>query len=142
MNSLRALSSRASRRCISLKVAGELADLVAALDRDRRREVALGDLLRRRLEPAQALRVRPGREPARRQRGEQRDHAGDQDLAPDQRDVVVDVGERRSRARRPSAAASAGDSGTAASPMPLRRRPARRAGLGAGRSPPRLAAAG
>ena len=33
---------------------------------------------------------------SRRQRGEQRDRPGDQDLAADQRDVVVDVGERRS----------------------------------------------
>ena len=36
MNSLRALSRRASRFCISLKRQRELADLVGGVDRDRR----------------------------------------------------------------------------------------------------------
>ena len=74
MNSLRALSSRASRRCISLKVAGQLADLVGALDRDRGGEVALGDLSRPppRAAPRRFACAR-GRQPARRQRREQRD---------------------------------------------------------------------
>ena len=80
----------------------ELADLVGGVDRDRVREVAVGDLLGRRLEPAQAARVRARDQPARRQRREQRDPPGDQDLAADQGDVVLDVGEIRGEDRDPA----------------------------------------
>ena len=69
----------------------QLADLVRGVDRDRRREVAVGDLLGGLLEAAQPARVRAGDEIAGTERGEQGDAAGDEDLAADQRDVVVDV---------------------------------------------------
>ena len=71
----------------------QLSDLVVGVDRDRAREVAVGNLLGRLLEPPQAPRVRAGDEPAGTERREQRDHPRDQDLAADQGDVVVDVGE-------------------------------------------------
>ena len=72
----------------------ELADLVAGVDRDRGREVTVGDLLRRPLEPPQPPRVGARDEPAGAERGEQRDRAGDQDLPPDQGDVVLHLLER------------------------------------------------
>ncbi len=93
MNSLRALSRRREPLLHLVERARELADLVGRVDRDRRVEVAPGDLLRRLLEPAQALRVRARREPAGRERREQRDQSGDHDLAPDEGDAVVDVRE-------------------------------------------------
>ena len=66
MNSLRALSSTRETLLHLVERDRELADLVGGVDRDRGREVAVGDLLGRRLEPAQAARVRAGDEPARR----------------------------------------------------------------------------
>ena len=71
---------------------------------------------RGRLEPAEPLRVRPGGDPARRQRGRAARSPGDQDLAPDQGDVVVNVGERGREDRHPARPPPA-DSGTAASPV-------------------------
>ena len=87
----------------------ELADLVGALVRDRRREVALGDLLRGLLQPVEALGVRAGGEPSRRQRQDQRDPSGDQDLTPDQGHRVVHVAERRRGDGDPAGMAVDGD---------------------------------
>ena len=56
MNSLRASSSRASRRCISLKALRQLAQLVLGVDRDRLGEVAGRDLAGRALEALHAAR--------------------------------------------------------------------------------------
>ena len=99
---LAGLSSRARRFCISLKVRASWPTSSVESIRDRGREVALGDLLGGRLQPAQPPRVRPSGEPARRQRRRQGDRAGDQDLAPDQRHVVVHVVERRREHRDPA----------------------------------------
>jgi hypothetical protein len=95
MNSLRALSSRGEALLHLVERACELTHLVRALVRDPRREVALGDLLRRLLQAVQALGVRPGGEPARGQRGQQGDRPRDQDLALDQGHRVVDIREGR-----------------------------------------------
>ena len=94
----------------------ELADLVGGVDRDRVREVAVGDLLGGALEPAQAAGVGAGDQLAGAERGEQRDRSGDQDLAADQRDVVVDVGRGRWRRLRSSVGWPSSSSGTAVSP--------------------------
>ena len=75
MNSLRAWSSRASLRCISLKATRELAELVLGVDRDRVGEVARRDLAGRALEALDAPREHARRVVAARHRDDQRDHA-------------------------------------------------------------------
>ena len=72
----------------------ELAELVVGVGADRVREVARRDLARGVLEPADALRQRARHEVAGQQRDHERDPAGDQDLAPDQRDAALDLVER------------------------------------------------
>ena len=102
MNSLRALSRRREALLHLVEGHRELADLVGRVDRDRGGEVAVGHLLGGLLEPAQAARVRTRHEPAGAQRREQRDRPRDEDLAPDQGDVVVDVVEAGRKDRDPA----------------------------------------
>ena len=95
MNCLRARSSRASWRCMSSNAARELAELVVGVGADRAREVARRDLARGALEPPDALRrARAPRGSRPSTRDHERDAAGDQDLAADQRDVALDLVER------------------------------------------------
>ena len=95
MNSLRALSSTARRFCISLKVIASWPTSSAestgiGFEKSPSATFSAAASSRRR---RRAMRARD--QPARRQRREQRDPPGDQDLAADQRDVVLDVGEIR-----------------------------------------------
>ena len=106
MNSLRALSSRA-RLLHPIERHRELSNLVGGVHGDRDREVALGDLLGGRLEPAQAPGVGARREKTGEQRREDGDRARDQDLAADQRHRVVDLVERVREDRHPAGLAAA-----------------------------------
>ena len=94
MNFLRADSSCASWRCISLKATASWPSSSRGVDRDRVLEVARGDLLGRELESLDPLRQRAGHEVAADQREQQRDPAGDQDLVAHDDDAADDVGDR------------------------------------------------
>ena len=120
MNCLRARSSCASWRCMSLKATRELAELVVGVDRDRAREVAGGDLLGRLLQALDALRERARDQPAGEHRERERDRAGDEDLRADDRDVALDVGHRR------RVDGDLGDAAVAGAAAPRPRRRARR----------------
>ena len=140
MNSLRAPSSRPSRSRISFSV-------VASWPTSSLESTGIGvekspsrHPLGRRLEPAQAPRVRAGGEEARRPAPPPEAIApGDQDLALDQGDVVVDVGERVGEDDHPARLAGRRER-RARSRRRARRRSARRrsprAGLERPRSPP------
>ena len=108
MNSRRAVSRRAQPPAHLVERLGELADLVPRADRDRHAEVALGDPLRGLLESAQAAGVVAGSDERGEQRRDQRDPAGDQRLTADQRDVRLDVVERRREDDHPARHAGAG----------------------------------
>ena len=95
MNSLRALSSRASRCCISLKVraswpTSSVPSSGIGVEKSPSATFSAAASSRRR----RCACARAASQPAA-SASEQGDPAGDQDLAPDQRHVVVDVGERR-----------------------------------------------
>ena len=83
MNCLRALSSSARRRCISLKVRASWPELAGGGDRDRRLEVAVGDFARGVLEAADVAGGHAARSRGRRRwRSADRDQAADRGSGP------------------------------------------------------------
>ena len=100
MNSLRALVDARELALHLVEGARELAELVLGVDRDRRREVAGRDLGGGALEPLDAAREHASRRSSRPVAATiSAIDAGDQDLAADQRDVVLR--RRRAAPRRP-----------------------------------------
>ena len=90
-NSLRATSTRRSWLCISLNARVSWPELVAGVDGQRVDEVPGGHLLGRGLEPAHAARQRLGDERSPDQGDEQRDRAGNEQAAADERDRLGHV---------------------------------------------------
>ena len=102
MNSLRALSSRASRCCISLKVlaswpTSSLPSSGIGVEKSPSATFSAAASSRRSRFACARAASQPAASASR-----QRDHPGDQDLAPDQRDVVVHLAERRRQHRHPA----------------------------------------
>ena len=94
MNCLRARSNRASCACMSSNAAASRPSSSTESARMGWEKSPDGHLARRPLEPLDAQRQRARHQIAGQHGDHQRDAAGDQDLAADQRDVVLDVGQR------------------------------------------------
>ena len=99
MNCLRARSSCASWRCMSLKASASWPSSSSESTGIGLREVAGGDLLGRLLQPLDALRERARDQPAARAPRARARCRRDQDLRAHDRDVALDVGHRVEKRR-------------------------------------------